>query len=521
MTEEYSSISSSRLSASEVSRASFAVVRRGFEPREVRSYLDYVARELEAWEDREAEMRRMIAAAEQRAEHPVIDESTLTAALGAQSAEILRTAHEEAHQLREESQAQAREMVETVQTRIAEAAVDAEQKVAARVGDAEIAATNLTNEAAQQAERLIAQARADGETLVGRAREQGRAMIEQAQEARAAVLAEMNQRRRTMHLQIEQLRAARDELARSVLGVRDTVDRLTAELSSSDAQARAAAEEVARRQPTSATIEADPEAATALDEEAVLDDDVSGDSVVADLFAKIRASAREGDSGETVDEAQEEPAPAGTDASVRDQMLEGPQSALSRKLKRILQDEQNLLLDRLRAESADQIILDDPAAQAQRIAGAAVDPLRDAADAGVTFAVERGAPQGPGLSRDAIGLMASELARDVVVPLGRRILEALESSDPTVEINAAFREWRGQRIERMAADAALESFSAAVVGVVGDGSVRWITEGSSSPCPDCADNALEGAVRAGSTFPTGQPHPPAHGGCRCAVVPSS
>jgi hypothetical protein len=36
-------------------------------------------------------------------------------------------------------------------------------------------------------------------------------------------------------------------------------------------------------------------------------------------------------------------------------------------------------------------------------------------------------------------------------------------------------------------------------------------------CPDCDDNALEPTVK-GSDFPTGQPHPPAHPGCRCLLV---
>ena len=485
MTEEYSSISSSRLSAAEVSRASFAVVRRGFDPHEVRSFLDYVGRELETWESREAEMRRLVAVAEERAANPVILESDLTAALGTQSAEILRTAHAEAAQVAEEAQAQARQMIEDVQARISHAAVEAEQRAAARVGDAEVAATTLTNEAAIQTERLIAQARADGETLVGRAREQGRAMIEQAQEVRANVLADMNTRRRTMHLQIEQLRAARDELARSVVGVRDTVDRLTAELSSSDAAARAAVEE----------------------------------GLVEELFAKIRASARdESDGGDEI--APSTPAgPVDADVATRDGVLDGPQSALARKLKRILQDEQNLLLDRVRSASDDETVLDDAAALVHRIAGAAVDPLRDAADAGATFAINHGAPQGPGLNHDAIGIVAGELATEVAGPLHRRLAEALNSADPTVEINGAFREWRGARLDRIAGDAAVEAFSAAVVGVVGDGSVRWVVGGAGAPCPDCADNALEGPVRAGSTFPTGQAYPPAHGGCRCAVVP--
>ena len=516
MTEEYSSISSSRLSAAEVSRASFAVVRRGFDPHEVRSFLDYVGRELESWESREAEMRRLVAVAEERAANPVINESDLTAALGTQSAEILRTAHAEAAQVAEEAQAQARQMIEAVQVRISNAAVEAEQRAAARVGDAEVAATTLTNEAALEAEHLIAQARADGETLVGRAREQGRAMIEQAQEVRAGVLADMNTRRRTMHLQIEQLRAARDELARAVVGVRDTVDRLTAELSSSDAGARAAAEEVARRQPTQASSEPMP---VEVDEDGNLSEEPVEEGLVEELFAKIRASAR--DEGEGMDEITPTVTTGPVDSAVaaRDGVLDGPQSALARKLKRILQDEQNLLLDRVRSASDDDPVLDEETALLHRIAGAAVDPLADAADAGATFAISQGAPQGPGLNHDAIGVVAGELAAEVAGPLHRRLVEALDSADPPGEINGAFREWRGARLERIAGDAAVEAFSAAVIGVVGDGSVRWIVGGSGAPCPDCADNALEGPVRAGSTFPTGQAHPPAHGGCRCAVVP--
>ena len=37
-------------------------------------------------------------------------------------------------------------------------------------------------------------------------------------------------------------------------------------------------------------------------------------------------------------------------------------------------------------------------------------------------------------------------------------------------------------------------------------------------CPDCDDNALEPTLK-GKAFPTGQQHPPAHPGCRCLVVP--
>jgi DivIVA domain-containing protein len=532
MAEDYSSISSSRLSAADAQRASFAVVRRGFDPQEVRSFLDLVSRELDAWEVREAEMRRAVAAAEDRAKNPVIDEANLTAALGQQSGEILRTAHEEARQVLESAQAQAAELLKSAQSRITAAAIEAEQRASTRVADAEIAATNLEQESARTAERILLQARADGETLVARAREQGRKMIEQAQEARASVLADMSTRRRTMHLQIEQLRAARDEIARSVVAVRDTVDRVTAELQSSDAAARAAAEEVARRQPTAEAIQEDAEAeasleAAALDEQTVVPDapapDPETEGVVEELFAKIRASAHDGEPASSPDD--ETPAgsfdgPDAEEVATRDGLLEAPQGALARKVKRIIQDEQNQLLDQLRAGGVTEADLEPEPDQLARYAGAAVDPLRDAANAAQDFCVQRGAPQGPGLSDGAVQVIAEELARNIVVPLRRRVIESLASPDPTVEVNGAYRELRGARIDRAVSDAAVEAFGAATVAVVGDGTVRWAAATTGEPCADCADNALEGPVRAGATFPTGQAYPPAHPGCRCAILPA-
>jgi hypothetical protein len=46
---------------------------------------------------------------------------------------------------------------------------------------------------------------------------------------------------------------------------------------------------------------------------------------------------------------------------------------------------------------------------------------------------------------------------------------------------------------------------------------RWVVD-DDGPCPDCDDNALAGPVPKGRAFPTGQPHPPAHIGCRCLVL---
>ena len=61
------------------------------------------------------------------------------------------------------------------------------------------------------------------------------------------MLTETAQRRRVLLIQIEQLRAARDQLARTVIGVRGTVDDIVSGLARADDDARAAAAAVAER----------------------------------------------------------------------------------------------------------------------------------------------------------------------------------------------------------------------------------------------------------------------------------
>jgi len=48
--------------------------------------------------------------------------------------------------------------------------------------------------------------------------------------------------------------------------------------------------------------------------------------------------------------------------------------------------------------------------------------------------------------------------------------------------------------------------------------IVWEVDTRFAACPDCDDNALEGAVAAGGEFPTGDSFAPAHPGCRCLLV---
>jgi DivIVA domain-containing protein len=545
-------ISSSRISTGDVARHSFAVVRRGFDTDEVRAYLQSVSRSLEEMEERSEELLAQLAEAEERAAHPVVDEATLTSSLGQHSGQIIRHAHEEAAKIVTEAQESAASLMRDTQSQVEELQTRTETSTAQRVVDVDRLVANAEQEAREESERIISEAVAEGEALLARAKDEGRTLLEQVQEARRRVLADLASKRRTIGMQIEQLRAARDEMTASVHGVRDKVDAILAQLDRTDDEARAAAlaagDQLRVHGPPDGPLDQDAvEGAGAETEgggehgraptsetEVVGDDaEAAGEAPSVDeLFARIRAGS-EGDEPPretatapteavpvTEREAPEVPsAEAGPDGELiarRDELLGPVEAKLSRAVKRALGDDQNRLLDQLRSapSSSGEELLGPEDAHVAVYADAARGVLGEAYAAGAMFA-GTGAATPPAAT---IEQTATGLARGVVIMLRRRITEGTEEAGDT--IGAAFREWRGERVERLAGDHATQAFSAGAAAAVGaDHKVRWVVT-SVGGCSDCEDNALAGAVSATEAFPTGHDYPPAHAGCRCLVAPA-
>ncbi len=590
MAEVRPPISSSRVATGDVAQHSFSVVRRGFDSDEVRSYLQSVARSLEALEAREEELRTALTEAEERAAHPVVDEATLTASLGQHSAQILRHAHEEAARIVVQAQEGAATLLRDTQRQVDELQERTETAAAERVGEVELLVANAEQEARVESERIIAEAIAAGEAIITRAKDEGRALLDQVQEARRRVLADLAARRRGLGIQIEQLRAARDEMAASVHGVRERVDGILAQLDRTDEEARAAAQGVADQfrlgtaelphdqdESDDVTGEAPPTGPTPA---------VSGPSggseageegpgpSVDELFARIRAgtagkpqaepltepltepqaepqaepppataSATKADRGseaavadpvkaETAPDAGEpsedeatEDEPAGEEAELpdapiiarRDELLTPITSKLSRTIKRRLGDDQNRLLDRMRSAPTLEVdeLMGSEDEHLATFAAAARSHLDEAFAAGTVF-VGAGAATIP--RGDAVEQASTGLARVVVASLRRQVSEG--AGDPADRIGAAFREWRGERIERLVGDQATQAFSAGVAAASANGKVRWVMT-TATGCSDCEDNALAGAIRGSEPFPTGHAHPPAHSGCRCLITPAT
>lgn len=601
--------SSSHLVPDDVARHTFGSVRRGFDPNEVRAYLESIAVGLRSIADREHELLRVLADAENRAANPVLDEATLTAAVGTETARVLHSAHEAAAEMAAKSKAEADRILAEGYQEVEQSRVQTESRLAEHTEASQAAAIELLERTNQQITAGLDAARTEAEELLSEAREQCRAMVEEAQSLRARVLADLAKRRKVLHAQIEQLRAGRERLTETVHDVRRSIDGIAEDLFAAEDNARLAAE-AAGRAATGRPDEGTPEemAAALLAEEGqaapdvepapggsgAQDDGAEGgvappseaegapaeqagapgegagapgdvdESPVDALFAKIRAAREEpideAESLAPVDDLTEQPVGpdgAGLDAGSegssgngqgdeqpdgppddrnpiavhRDELLDPIVTALARRLKRTLQDNQNELLDGLRSQGANWSIelLPEEVEHIDGYATAALPGLEQAAEAGVSF-VGSGTAHGP--RSDVLVGIAHDLAEAVVGPLRRRLSDdesgLAGAEEPVVveHVGSAFREWKGERIERLACDHAVAAFSAGTIAAIGEepsGQLEWvaIAGAGDAPCPDCEDNGLNGSQPPGEEFPTGHRHPPAHSGCRCLLARSS
>ena len=556
-------LSTTRQSSVEITRTNFTPLRKGgVDPQEVRLHLEAVAREMGHLEHRLRELQDQLAESQHRAANPTFDEATLAAALGTQSAAILRSAHEEAGRVTAEAQERSAQLFSESQQRSATHLIEAQERAAVIISEAESAATHIDHNARLGAERLIDSAKVNGEALVDRAREQGRAIVEQASTARKTVLNDLAVKRKALHLQIDQLRAARDTLATFIGSVKDQVESVISGLSSSDDVARAAALEALRLHPsvpepsedellagtplrdvpdvspvapdamsvaTPIASSAEPKArarkgSRPLDVvESAPDEDDSGTDVVNEIFARLRKA--------TLDErgasapAPRRPSvhkvetPTGELFARRDAALDESLAVLTRKVKRALQDDQNTMLERLRnVKGMITTELEDEHAQRARYAIAAHDALVDAAAAGAQFGFDESGATGTAINRKALDDCSVDLAVTIVLALRKRIL-ADGSGDGPDRVNTAYKEWRGARVERLCTDAARRAFHIGVIGAAQGAIVRFYPAPNDAPCDACALDATARERPAGQVFPSGSPYPPLHAGCACAVVP--
>jgi DivIVA domain-containing protein len=527
------------LTPDEVATRVFGRKGRGYSENEVRSFLKRVSEELALARDRERELTAAMDQLEEQLRAPrPLSEQELLDALGEETARLLRSAREAGDDIRKKAEERAARLVDEASEEAERKRADADTLYVERVTEAETRAAEMLTNAGGDAADTRARAIAEADALIEAARAQGREMLEQAKGARERVLGDLVRRRALLRAQIEELRSGRERLVESYGTVKRTFLEATEALA--QVEERAAAERM-----TTAGEPLDIAAEIAAEIAALEGDDVDGElEVVVDivevemvegggadvdsLFARLRA----GSDGEpiAVDEApraaSEEPdeEPGRASAAVwrdrRSDALDPLLGSLLKRAKRRAQDDQNALLDAVRRHKgrphAEQVL-----PELDGVLQAWSEVLHDT----VNSAYAAGRTAAGGSVEDAPSDLVREAAEALVVPLRERVMVAIDAGEEgdtgglVERIGARYREWKNQSLEPSLQEALAFSWSRGVYDAVPDNAVLWWVPSEEGRCSDCDDNGLEPTVK-GKLFPTGQPFPPAHPGCRCLLAPA-
>ena len=543
-----------------VANATFSTARKGFDPHEVQDFLRQVAGELHRLQERQRILERELDSSLDAGPRE-LDEDTVTRLLGEEATRILQTARESGNQIKARS----------------------EESAARLLREATEEAQRQREEADREAARRRSDAVADAEAELAMAKQQGREMVEEARAYRERVLGELARRRELARQQIEQLVHGRDRLLEAFERARMVAIDVVAEISplgppeeyadfepggpvplasvpapveTAPVEAAVAETEVAEElehdasDPPVAGEDAADEAhdgadaavtfggtvvpfPTAADESTAAPSD---ESDVGDLFARIR-----GDQDESPDDDEGRPETDTDDAFVQQVVEEGGAAetpfqrrdadlvplivASARKLKRVLADEQNEVLDALRrrdpVRSLDGLLPPEEE-QSDRYVDAIASELVLAAEAG-SASVEGTVPLDLG-PEGTLAPVRESLASDLVVPLRERLQRCVEDGDGdndavTKRARAVYREWKTQRIDEQLDDVFRVAYGRGACDAIEPGTpVTWIVDPAGPACPDAEDNSLAGTVTLGEGFPTGHTCAPAHAGCRCLLA---
>lgn len=228
--------------------------------------------------------------------------------------------------------------------------------------------------------------------------------------------------------------------------------------------------------------------------------------------------------------AAEPDAPAGEEPVVstqdqvlvqtRDAVLAGVVRDLARQLKLSLSDEQNEILELVGGRGSSKTRLEDLPDIDQRRGAYALLSERE-----LTQAAGAGWRSIDPDSEPVVDLseVAKSVAADLVDTVRARIADGFDDREGLPDlVRAAYRDIRNLRLAEVTEHAGLVAYAvgqfAALQATEPAQEVRWVFDSCS---PDCLDNSLATAVRAGEPFPTGHLHPPAFVGCRCALLPGS
>ena len=214
----------------------------------------------------------------------------------------------------------------------------------------------------------------------------------------------------------------------------------------------------------------------------------------------------------------------------RDEVLEPIMVLITRKMKRVLADEENSMLTYLQGKKsivALEKVLPSADEHLQMYVEALTEDLISAAMAGAqSLSKSLKADLRKRITRSAVMQVVSRtMDESTIRPLREKIQRAVEQSNGDKDemsnlIRSVYREMKMQRVEQQVSDITRMAYSRGAFLVLDQGTqVCWMVDPNGPSCADAEDNSLAGSTDLGSEFPTGHIHPTAHAGCRCLIAP--
>lgn len=201
---------------------------------------------------------------------------------------------------------------------------------------------------------------------------------------------------------------------------------------------------------------------------------------------------------------------------------------MSRKIKRVLADEQNQILDTLRGKQPVKTLeglVGSKAEHGARLTKALDSLLQSAAMAGASTLSNRPKAELAQRIEQCRHDIDDAVVAAVVAPLRERLSRSIsQASGSNAElaslVRSIYREWKNQFVDEHVEDLALTAHGLGARAVLEESRTYcWMVDPDGPACSDAEDNSLAGAVAGGAEFPTGHIHAPAHPGCRCALIP--
>ncbi|MBU3690097.1 MAG: hypothetical protein B7C54_05330 [Acidimicrobiales bacterium mtb01] len=261
---------------------------------------------------------------------------------------------------------------------------------------------------------------------------------------------------------------------------------------------------------------------------------------VDDIFAKLRRASAESVAKEANSKTKavtpspklDDVADSVTTFESRDEILVPLVLTMGRKIKRVLADEQNEVLDILRGRAVVKTldaIVGPKSDHTKRFCSALSASVKSAAIAGARSIHTTGSvPSDKALAEmvaPQLKAVDEAIITAFVEPLRERLSRSISqaggsNAELSSLVRSVYREWKNQIVDEHIDDIAYTAFGRGALSALDpDMKVCWKFDPAGPGCPDAEDNSLAGAICGGDAFPTGHTHAPAHAGCRCALVP--